>query len=138
MDDAPGNGCVSKGGPSVVPPLLLSPYRLPTDRYEKVFESGQSFACKTLILRWCANDEGKTCVGVISPKRVFRLAVERSRARRLMREAFRLERPFLKPGYDIVLLGRGELKGKQCQLVRRDLRWMCRKIGLLLEGGERA
>ncbi len=82
-------------------------------------------------MRWLPNGLDKSCIGVISPKKVFHLAVERSRARRLMREAFRLERLSLCPGYDIILMGRQALKGRSCDEVRRDLRWMCSKAGLL-------
>ncbi len=118
----------------MVPPLLLSPYRLPTKCYAEVFEKGASIACKTLVMKWHANGLEKTRIGVISPKKIFHLAVERSRARRLMREAFRLERPQLASGYDLVLIGRNELKEKSCADARRDLRWMCRKAALLREG----
>ncbi len=120
----------------MAPPLLFSPFRLPSARYASVFDGGRSFACKTMVLRWIPNAQSKTCMGGIAPKRVFHLAVERSRARRLMREAFRLERPFLCPGYDLVIMGRAGLKGRSCQEVRRDLRWMCRKVGLWQEPQE--
>lgn len=86
-------------------------------------------------MRWKPNGLGKTCLGVVSPKRTFRLAVDRSRARRLMREAFRLERPRLKAGYDVVLLGRRGLPGLSCQAVRRDFLWLCRKAGLMAPKG---
>ncbi len=132
MSDSPAYGGVSKGCTSSAHPLLFSPYRLPGKDYAALFEQGHSFACRTLILRWIPNTMEKTRLGVISPKRVFKLAVERSRARRLMREAFRLERPSLKPGYDLVLMGRAGLKGCTCEEVRKDLRWMCRKVGLLM------
>ncbi len=89
-------------------------------------------------MRWRANGLDKARVGILSPKKVFHLAVERSRARRLMREAFRLERPAIKPGYDLILMGRSDLKGKACATVRRDVRWMCRKAGLLAEDGAHA
>ena len=95
-------------------------------------------ACRSLVLRWVPNGLGKTCLGVISAKRTFRLAVERSRARRLMREAFRLERPRLKAGYDLVLLGRRGLPGLTCQEARRDLLWLCRKADLLAPGSRDA
>ncbi len=111
----------------MAPPLLFSPYRLPAQRYAAVFERGASFACRTMVLRWIPNGLEKSCVGVIAQKRIFRLAVERSRARRLMREAFRLERLSIPVGYDLVLMGRAALKGKTCDEVRRDLRWMVKK-----------
>ncbi len=131
MEAPPVHCGISEGGTRSAPPLLFAPYRLPTKRYAAAFEQGQSLACRSLVLRWVPNGLDKTCLGVISAKRTFALAVARSRARRLMREAFRLERPRLKPGYDVVLLGRRPLVGLSCQEVRRDLLWLCRKAKLV-------
>lgn len=131
MADSPVCGSVSEGGSHSAPPLLFSPYRLPATRYASIFERGESFASRFLVLRWLPNGLDKTCLGVISAKRTFRLAVERSRVRRVMREAFRLERPGLKPGYDLVLMGRRGLETQSCDQVRKDLRWLCRKAGLV-------
>ena len=131
VDGSPAHCDTSEGGSRSAPPLLFAPYRLPAGRYAAAFEQGQSLACRSLVLRWVPNGLSKTCLGVISAKRTFRLAVARSRARRLMREAFRLERPGLREGYDLVLLGRRGLEGLSCHDVRRDLLWLCRKAGLL-------
>ena len=115
-----------------MPPFFaFAPYRLPAKRYAAVFEGGASVACGSMVLKWAPNGLGKTCLGVVSAKKVFRLAVQRSRVRRLMREAFRLERPRLKAGFDLVLLGRRRLAEQDCRQTRRDLLWLCRKAGLI-------
>ncbi len=136
MDDPPVSSGVPEGGSRPAPPLLFAPYRLPAARYAAAFERGRSLACRSLVLRWVPNGLDKTCLGVVSAKRTFRLAVARSRARRLMREAFRLERPGLRAGYDLVLLGRRGLAGLSCQEVRRGLLWPCRKAGRPARGQE--
>ena len=140
MDELPSPNAIPEGGSPKAPPLLFAPFRLPAKRYGAAFEQGTSLACRTLVMRWVPNGLEKTCLGVISAKKVFPLAVERSRVRRLMREAFRLERPALKAGYDLVLLGRRGVVNCSCQEVRRDLRYLCRKAGLLHaeERGHRA
>lgn len=120
------------GGNGRLPPLFnFAPYRLPAKRYEAVFARGASVACGSMVLKWTPNGLDKTCLGVVSAKKVFRLAVQRSRVRRLMREAFRLERPRLKAGFDLVLLGRRRLAEQDCRQTRRDLLWLCRKAGLI-------
>ena len=134
MAEGPARGD-PEGGTVQAPPLLFRPYRLPGGRYEAVFASGRSVACGAMVLRWAPNGLGRTCLGVVSAKRTLRLAVERSRARRLMREAFRLERPRLRVGFDLVLVARRRLVGESCQEARRDLLWQCRKAGLLAKGG---
>ena len=120
-----------KGGARVEPPLLLSPFRLPGNAYEAVFEQGRSLAGSAMVMRWRANGLSKSRVGVVAAKRTLRLAVERSRARRLMREAFRLERPALAAGVDVVLIARRKLVEGDCAAARRELRWLWRKAGLM-------
>lgn len=131
MTDSPVYGVVSEGGSQKVPPLLFAPFRLPVKRFAGVFEQGRSETSAALVMRFLPNGLDRTCVGVISPKRTFHLAIERSRARRLLREAFRLERPQLAVGYDIILLGRRKLTSLSCQEVRKELRRLCRRAGLL-------
>lgn len=121
----------TKGGAPVEPPLLLSPFRLPGKAYAEVFEQGRSLAGSAMVMRWRANGLEKSRVGVVAAKRTLRLAVERSRARRLMREAFRLERPALGGGVDLVLIARRRLVEGDCAAARRELRWLWRKAGLL-------
>ena len=43
------------------------------------------------------NDQGFARLGVVAPKRRLRRAVDRNRAKRAVREAFRLARPCLPP-----------------------------------------
>lgn len=138
MAAAPVRDEARQGGSVSAPPLLFRPYRLPTPRYQAVFERGRSLACGTMVLRWAPNGLGKTCLGVVTAKKTLRRAVDRSRARRLMREAFRLERPGLRPGFDLVLLARRRLAEISCQEARRDFLWLCRKARLVAAGGGRA
>lgn len=138
MADASATPCATGRGTAPAPLFLFAPYRLPSKRYPAAFEEGaQSQACASLVVRYVPNGLDKTCAGVVSPKKVFRLAVERSRARRLLREAFRLERPRMRAGFDLVLIGRRKLCAMPCAAVRRDLVALCRRAGLLAEGGGR-
>ncbi len=130
MTDSPACNSVKEGGSQKAPPLLFSPYRLPAGRFDPLFTEGQSLACGALVLRWMPNGGDRTRVGVIAAKRVFHLAVERSRARRLLREAFRLERPRLKVGYDLVLMGRRNLLALSCDEVRVALMKLARRAKL--------
>lgn len=117
-----------------MPPLLYTgykPFRLTADRYPVVLSEGLSYAANTLVMRVSSTDRDKTCMGVVTSKRSLRQAVQRSRARRLLREAFRLLRPQLKTGFDMVLIARWKIDGVKCDIVQRDLRYLCRKAGLL-------
>ncbi|MDO5462661.1 MAG: ribonuclease P protein component [bacterium] len=131
MTDSPACGSVHKGGSSKAPPLLFSPFRLPVKAFEALFTTGQSVANGAMVLRWVKVPTDRTRVGVIAAKRTFHLAVQRSRARRLMREAFRLERLQLQEGIDIVLLGRRKLLTMSCDEVRKALLQLAARARIL-------
>ncbi len=58
-------------------------------------------------------------------------AVQRNRAKRLLREAYRAVRADgLKTGYLVVLAAREEIRGKKTQDVEKELRRAFRKLGL--------
>ena len=60
-------------------------------------------------------------------------AVARARARRLLREAFRLHQAELRNAVDLVLVARPSIVGKEFQEVERDLLDAFRKGRLLKE-----
>ncbi|MFU8780957.1 MAG: ribonuclease P protein component, partial [Kiritimatiellia bacterium] len=66
--------------------------------------------------------------GVIASKRTFKRAVERNRAKRLLREAFRLERGALPQVYDFVLVARKSILASGIQMVRKDFRQLVSRL----------
>ena len=75
-------------------------------------------------------------VGVVASKRTFARAVDRNRAKRLLREAYRLNRGDLASGHDIVLVGRRRILDASCSDVEEDLLKLAGKSGLLNRGGD--
>jgi len=104
---------------------LAGTFRLDSSRYKSVFAGKKSFYGQTIVI-WvvCLPDAGRRA-GVIVSKRTFRRAVDRNRAKRLMREAFRLSRHQVEPGVDMILIARSGIAGKKTQDVIRDFERVC-------------
>jgi ribonuclease P protein component len=71
-------------------------------------------------------------VGVIASKRTLPRAVDRSRAKRLLREAYRLQRHRFRPDQDIVLIARRRILDASRPAVDDELLRLAGKGGLLL------
>lgn len=104
---------------------LPGPFRLSSPKYKTVFAGKRSFYGQTLVM-WvaCQPDAGRRA-GVVVSKRTFRRAVDRNRAKRLLREAFRLSRHQLRTDVDVVLVARAGIAGKKCLDVMRDFERVC-------------
>ncbi|MDD4018090.1 MAG: ribonuclease P protein component [Kiritimatiellae bacterium] len=102
-------------------------FRLDSSKYKSVFAEKKSFYGRSVVV-WVGRASGAgRRTGVIVSKRTFRRAVDRNRAKRLMREAFRLSRQNLVPEVDLILIARAGLAGKKCQDVMRDFEAVCRR-----------
>jgi ribonuclease P protein component len=85
--------------------------------FEKTRSEGQRLVKGCLILNWKPG-RAQLRLGVVTSKKIGG-AVVRSRARRLLREAFRLHRTELAPA-DIVLVARPSIAPKDFHSVERD------------------
>jgi ribonuclease P protein component len=107
--------------------------------YQRVFSHEQRRAGGFLVL-WTARGPCEVPrVGVIASKRTFRRAVDRARAKRLLRESFRLNRDQWCPYTDCVLVARRAILNARCSDVERDLLDVARRCRVLRrsESGER-
>lgn len=77
--------------------------------------------------------EQETRLGVAASRRLGG-AVRRNRAKRLVREAFRLNRCLLPSGCDIIVVPRGDWSGVSLEMAERELIALARRA--LGEGGE--
>ncbi|MFO7871942.1 MAG: ribonuclease P protein component [Kiritimatiellia bacterium] len=103
-------------------------------RESKVFSRAMSRrggrAGRFIVLR-VSGDEGRGRLGVIAGKRTFRRSVDRVRAKRLLREAYRLNRHRFSGTNDVILIARKPILGVKRQEVEKDLLVLARKEGIL-------
>jgi ribonuclease P protein component len=101
--------------------------------FDRVYTSGTRIVSSRLMLIFAPSPVGVTRMG-LSVSRKIGKAVVRNRVKRLLREAFRLNKHQVRKGYDILLVARKgveDLKFRQVELVLMDL---SRKGGLLERG----
>lgn len=99
--------------------------------FSKVRQQGQRLVLGCLIANWLALPAGSTTrLGVVTSGKIGN-AVVRNRARRLLREAFRLHQNELVRPVDLVLVARQSITNKAFSGVETDYLATLRRAGLL-------
>ena len=98
--------------------------RLPGAKYKRIFDRGRSIKGRLLVAWYLTAEDADRQAGVVVSKKSFHEAVDRNRAKRLMREAFRL---LVKAGEmpertEWIFIGRRAIGGKKVFDVREDIR----------------
>lgn len=106
-----------------------------TAEFQEVREKGERVAHGCLIANWLVRPEsGPSRLGVVTSRKVGS-ATERSRARRLLRESYRIHQHDLPHPIWLVLVARPSIRGKKRQQVERDFLSALRKGKLLSSSG---
>lgn len=79
--------------------------------FSNVYQNGTSFANKYLVMYVCENKRKENRIGISVSKKVGN-SVVRHRLTRLIRESYRLNVSNILCGYDIVIVGRNNAKGR--------------------------
>ena len=87
-------------------------------QFERVRRVGRTWASGLVVLNAAPNGEGRVRCGFVAGKKVGG-AVERNRARRLMKEAMRLKLSTIKPGWDLVWIARAGIAGVKLDAVSK-------------------
>ncbi|HTP00655.1 MAG TPA: ribonuclease P protein component [Anaerolineales bacterium] len=102
-----------------------------SEDFRRVRRSGKSYAHPLLVLVVTDGEPGRPRVGVAASRSVGS-AVQRNRARRLLREAIRTMLPSLLDGRDLLLIARPPLPSCSVFQVREALVTLLRRAELLI------
>lgn len=96
----------------------------------RVQKTGQKWVAKGVVVEAADNNMDIIRCGLTVSKKISKLAVVRNRVRRRLRAAARDILPLhVRPGVDIVLIGRAETAKRSYDQLKGDLLWCLGKLG---------
>lgn len=104
--------------------------RLPGPKYKRVFDRGRSIRGRLLVAWHLEASDADQMAGVVVSKKSFHDAVDRNRAKRLLRESYRL---LVKAGEmpektEWIFIARVSMRGCACADVMGEMRWCVRRL----------
>ena len=100
--------------------------------FRRTYQKGVSAVSPVMVLYCRKNRLGRNRLGLVSSTKLGH-AVVRNRCRRRLREVYRLEKPQLKTGYDIILAARSRTATAPWPELQIQFRRLCRKVDLMKE-----
>lgn len=91
-------------------------FSLRRDDFQRVWDDGTSYSHPLVILRASANGMSQCRFGFVAGKKVG-TAVTRNRVKRWMREAIQHRLPAISPGWDLILIARGNTAQSDFQAI---------------------
>jgi ribonuclease P protein component len=98
--------------------------------FRKVYAKGSSIASKHIVFFWLKNEQSYNRVGFLASKKVGK-SVVRNRARRLMKETFRIYKEKIKQGYDFVFIARYTIKDATYHDVKNSMMYILKKSKIM-------
>lgn len=100
--------------------------------FRQVFDSGSKTVGRFMVM-WMREVPESSRIGVVASKRSIGNAVQRNKAKRKLREAFRLHQDRLTPGFEMVLIARQPILDASGDTIGNDFCNTAGKAGMLVE-----
>ena len=100
--------------------------------FRRMYRKGASAVSGSMVLYCRKNNRGNNRLGITVSVKLGK-AVVRNRARRRLREVYRLHLGELRQGYDIILVARGRTVTASWKELNDTFTRLCRKLDLLGE-----
>ena len=98
--------------------------------FRRIYNRGRSAVTPFLVLYCRPNGRDHNRLGITVSTKIG-CAVVRNRARRRLREVFRLASPSLRKGFDVILVARGRTAEAPYQRLTAAFDKACREVGLV-------
>lgn len=105
-------------------------------QFQTVYHKGKSYANRYMVLYVTSGNGGGGRVGFAAGKRLGN-AVARNRAKRLLREAYRLQQGKIKQDVQLLLVARKPMLAVKCEIAEQALLDLFRKSRLLKDEAAR-
>lgn len=99
--------------------------------FERVFMNGKIIKCQDLFLKYIDNDKEDTKIGIVVSKKVSKKAVDRNKAKRRIREAFRLIGSKLKNGINMIAVAYPSVKNREFSDIKEQIEAALTKAELI-------
>lgn len=98
--------------------------------FNRLYAKGKSFVSPSLVMYVSKNKLGCTRIGITTSKKIGK-AVDRNRARRVIKESYRKIAPFVKDGLDLVFVARGKTTHVKSDVVLKAMIEILESINVL-------
>jgi len=100
-------------------------------QFHRVYDAGRKVAGPLAVLYWLAAPGGRA-IGIVTGRKLGG-AVQRNRARRLLREAYRRHKHQLPADAQLVVVARRGMVGQPFARVEAEWLALCRRAGILVQ-----
>lgn len=101
-------------------------------QFRRLYRRGKSHVARTMVVYVSKNRLGENRLGITAGKKVGG-AVQRNRAKRRIRESFRLFQDRLKQGYDFCIVARTYTVNAPYKKLTEDFECAARKLGVWID-----